>query len=126
MDNESSQLVVFSLISFSVTYLLEIWLWLSGGLIVWFAAAVLTVVMFVPLLSAAATVKLVEHGSLKSQGMVKGKGRYYLYSLVYPFAVIALGLLIVAALGTTSIDFTMSKFKEIFPNLPFTNEIPLV
>ena len=81
MDNESSQLVVFSLISFSVTYLLEIWLWLSGGLIVWFAAAVLTVVMFVPLLSAAATVKLVEHGSLRNQGMVKGEGGYYLSSL---------------------------------------------
>ncbi|WP_455363387.1 hypothetical protein, partial [[Eubacterium] cellulosolvens] len=125
MRNDSAQVIAFSLVAFAVTYLLEVWLWLSGGLTVWFAAAVLTGVMFVPLLSAAMTVKLVDHGSLRGYGIARGMGKYYLYSLAYPFVVVALGLVIVAVLGTPSIDFTMSKFKEIFPNVPVTTEIPV-
>ncbi len=108
-----------------MTYLLEAWLWFSGGLEVWFALAVLIGVMFTPLLSTVITIKLVEHGSLGSYGIARGRFRYYLYGLVYPLAVIALGLVFVAALGTTAIDFTLTRFKEMVPNVPAAEEIPI-
>jgi len=123
--DDSGQVIVFCLVAFCVTYLLEAWLWLSGGLAVWFAFAVLIAVMFVPMLSAAMTVKLVEHGSLRSHGIAKGRVEHYLCGLAYPFGVIALGLVFVAVLRTAPIDLTMTKFKEIFPNVPAATEIPL-
>ena len=116
--DDSGAVIVFCLVAFCVTYLLEAWLWLSGGLTASFAYAVLIAVMFVPMLSAAMTVKLVEHGSLRSYGIAKGSVNHYLCGLAYPFGVIALGLVFVAALRTAPIDFTMAKFREMFPNLP--------
>jgi len=123
--NDSRQMIVFCLVTFGVTYLLEAWLWLFGGLTARFAFAVLIAVMFVPMLSAAMTVKLVEHGSLKSYGIAKGRIKHYLCGLAYPFGVIALGLVFVAVLRTAPIDFTMTKFREVFPNVPAAAEIPL-
>ena len=124
MRDDSRQVIVFCLITFAITYILEGWLWLSGGLEVWFALAVLTGVMFVPLLSAVITVRFVEHGSLKSYGIVKGRPMHYLYSLLYPFASIALGLIFVAVLRTTPIDFTLTQFREMAPRVPAFEEIP--
>ena len=124
MTYDSKQVIVFCLIAFGITYLAEAWLWFSGGLKVWFALAVLTGVMFIPLLSAVITIRLVEHGSLRSYGIERGRLRYYLYSLVYPLAVVAIGLIFVSVLGTASIDFTMTKFKEMAPNVLVIEEIP--
>ncbi len=124
MTDNAGQVIVFCLIAFVVTYFLETWLWLSGGLTVWFAPGVMVGVMFVPLASAVITVKLMEHGSLRSYGVAKGGVRHYLYGLAYPFAVIALGLFFVAILRTASIDFTMTRATETYPNLPPATEIP--
>jgi len=123
--DDSRQVIVFCLVAFCVTYLLETCLWLSGGLTVWFASAVLVAVMFVPMLSAVMTVKLVEHGSLRSYGIAKGSVSHYVCGLAYPFGVIALGLVFVAVLRTAPIDFTMTKFREMSPNVPAATEIPL-
>jgi len=125
MVDDSKQIIVFCLIVFTLTYLVKAWLWLSGGLKVGFAIAALTGVMFIPVLSAAITIKFVEHGNLRSYGIAKGKVSYYLYSLIYPFAVIALGLIFVAVLGTAPIDFTLTIFKEIYPQAPAFEEIPM-
>ena len=84
MKNDSKQVFVFCLIVFGLTYLVEAWLWLSGGLEVWFAFAVLIGVMFIPLLSAVIMIRLVEHGSLRDYGIARGRLRYYLYSLICP------------------------------------------
>lgn len=124
MPDDSRNVIAFCVVAFVLTYLLEVWLWLSGGLRVWFATAIMVGVMFIPLLSSALTVKLIERGSLRSYGIAKGRARYYLYSLAYPLVIIALGLLFVALLGTASIDFTLARFKEMFPDLP-PFEIPL-
>ncbi|NIQ32312.1 MAG: CPBP family intramembrane metalloprotease domain-containing protein, partial [Nitrososphaeria archaeon] len=48
-----------------------------------------------------------------------------MYGLIYPFVFIALGLVFVEVLGTTSIDFTMTRFKEMLPNVPTAEEIPV-
>jgi len=124
LDDDGKHIVLFCLIAFAATYALEACLWLLGGLSVWFATGVLVVVMFVPLVSAVMVVKLAERGSLRSYGIAKGKGRYYLYSPAYPFVVVAFGLLFVALLGTASIDFTMTRAREMFPQLFPTNQIP--
>lgn len=103
MRGDSKSIIVFCLVAFGVTYLLEAWLWLSGGPEA--TPGVLLIVMFVPLLSAVITAKLA-HESLWSYGIAKGSFKYYLYAYAYPFVVIALGLVFVFLLGTASIDFT--------------------
>lgn len=116
--------IVFCIIVFTITYLLEFWLWLSGGLKASFATVVLMGAMYIPLISAVIVVKFIEHESLRKYGISKGKLKYYIYSLIYPLAVIALGLIFVAILGTTEIDFTLSKYKGMFPSFP-SFEIPI-
>jgi membrane protease YdiL (CAAX protease family) len=115
---------LFCFIVFAITYLLEFWLWLSGGLKTSFATVVLMVAMYIPLISAVIVVKIFERESLRKYGISKGKFMYYVYSLIYPLAVIALGLIFVEILGTTEIDFTLSKYKGMFPSFPGF-EIPI-
>jgi membrane protease YdiL (CAAX protease family) len=116
--------IVFCIIVFAITYLLEFWLWLSGGLKAPFATVVIMGAMYIPLISAVVVTKFIEHESLRKYGISKGKLKYYIYGLIYPLAVIALGLIFVVILGTTEIDFTLSKYKGMFPSLPGF-EIPI-
>ena len=126
--------IVFCTIVFAITYLLEFWLWLSGGLKAPFATVVLMGAMYIPLISAVIVVKFIEHESLRKYGISKGKLKYYIYSLIYPLAVIAIGLTFIVILGTTEIDFTLSMYSArvipiyfIIINLalaPFINFIP--
>ncbi|WP_455277199.1 CPBP family intramembrane glutamic endopeptidase [[Eubacterium] cellulosolvens] len=116
--------IAFCIIAFAITYLLEFWLWLSGGLTAPFATVVLMSAMYIPLISAVIVVKFIENESLRKYGISKGELKYYIYSLIYPLAVITLGLAFVAILGTTEIDFTLNKYKGMFPNLS-NFEIPI-
>jgi membrane protease YdiL (CAAX protease family) len=90
-----------------------------------FALPVLLTAMFVPLVSATITVKLVAKGSLRGYGISKGRIRYYSYALMYPFAAIALGLVFVQVTKSASIDFTLTKYRELFPNVPQSSQVPL-
>jgi membrane protease YdiL (CAAX protease family) len=106
--------IIFCVIVFAGTYLIEAWLWNYGDQEIWADPTFLTGLRFVPLISALITLKLFEHGSLESCGIAKGHLKYYLYGLIYPFVVIALGLFFIRLLGTTPIDLTMTRFKEVF------------
>lgn len=117
--------IAFCLITFTVTYLLEGWLWFAGGLRSPFASPVLLTAMFVPLVSVMITVKLMAKGRLRSYGITKAAIRYYLYALAYPFAVIALGLVFVSVTKSAPIDFTLTKYGELSPNVPQLSQVPL-
>jgi membrane protease YdiL (CAAX protease family) len=123
--DDSRLIIIFCLIVFVITYILEVGMWLSGILQVRFASLVLASVMFIPLFSAVITVKYIERTNLREYGIVKGRIKYYVYSLVFPFIVIILGLLFVLILETTPINFTLANVRAVVPDIPFITEISM-
>lgn len=103
----------------------------NGGIrtLVGFAAA--TAGMFGPSLGAVLATKLVNHDSLRVNGIAKGRVWHYLVALGYPVAFVLIGLGFVSLLGTATVDF--NNLVRVFPSalaqisiltFPFINFIP--
>jgi membrane protease YdiL (CAAX protease family) len=125
MRDGIGEIIIFCFLTFAVTYLIEGWLWFTGGLRNPFALFVLVTVMFVPLFSAVITVKFVAKGSLRSYGIAKGAFRHYLCALLYPFAVIALGLVFVWITNAAPIDLSLTRYMQLFPHAAQLSQVPL-
>ncbi len=122
-------MLIFLVITFSLTYLVEYWLYLAGGLKTWFALPVLIGVMFIPTVSAVLTVKLVEKGSLKGYGVRVGVKKYYVYGYFLPLLFVCFSLSLVWLFRTASL--TLKGFKELIEMAPVPEEykgvvIPLI
>lgn len=94
-------------------------------------AVALTAGMFGPCLGAVLATKLVNHDSLRVNGIAKGQLWHYLVAWGYPVAFVLIGLVFVSLLGTATVDF--NNIAKTFPSalaqisvltFPFINFIP--
>ena len=100
-DSSSKGIVYFVIITFFITYLMDAFIFLNGGLTYKNTFAFLIAMMFVPLVVSAVLTKFYLKRTLSSFGINKGTSvKYYLAAYFYPFLVIGLGVLIVCINGS--------------------------
>jgi membrane protease YdiL (CAAX protease family) len=131
-----TSIALFVAVAYGFMTAMGVVVFMNGGLVnggfrnfVGFAAALAG--MFSPSLGAVLATKLVNHDSLRANGIAKGRVWHYLVALGYPVAFVLLGLLFVSLLGTATVDF--NNLGRIFPTpfaqisilaFPFINFIP--
>jgi hypothetical protein len=86
-------------------------IYLAGGLnkIGIFAPLIGAGVMFAPLIASAVVIKYMTHERFTDFGLKRGKLRYYIYALIYPFIALALGIIFVSIFKTADIHFSNIK-----------------
>lgn len=111
-DNSSKGIVYFILLTFIVTYVINVILFLNGGLKYQYAFVFLIVMMFIPLTISGILTKFYLKRSFSSFGINKGSLKYYLFAYVYPLIAVALGvaLFLIMGLGKLRLDSNL-----IFP-----------
>lgn len=126
--NDLVGLLLYVLICFSASSAIGLIVSLSGGLRASVTVPLLVLLMFVPLIAGVVANRLTTNESLSAFGLTIGELRYYLLAVLYPFGVTAIGLPIVALLGTASINF--GNLVPFLGNIlilliaPFINFIP--
>jgi len=111
-----ASVVVFLAVAYGFAIAIGALVLVSGGFRSPLAFPALITMMFSPSLGAILATKLVNHDSLRVNGIAKGRVRHYLLGWAYPIAVILIGLVLVSLLGTATVDF--SNLARILPPAP--------
>jgi hypothetical protein len=100
--SDSRSVLVFILISYGIMCVTALGIYLAGGLskIGIFAPLIGAGVMFAPLIASAVVIKYMTYERFTDFGLKRGKLRYYIYALIYPFITLALGLIFVSIFKT--------------------------
>lgn len=114
--NELKRVTVFIILTFFATWTLEFKLYSAGGLKAPIAIPVMISVMFIPMLMAIITIKLVTHESLREFGLTRGSLKYYLFAFIFPIAFLVLGLFFVIIFGTA--NFQPENLVNVLPKTP--------
>ena len=109
--SDSRSVLVFILISYGIMCVTALGIYLAGGLskIGIFAPLIGAGVMFAPLIASAVVIKYMTYERFTDFGLKRGKLRYYIYALIYPFITLALGLIFVSIFKTADIHFSNIK-----------------
>lgn len=99
-ETSSKGIIYFVLITFFITYIIDAFIFLNGGLKYENIFVFLMAMMFIPLLVSSLLTKFYLKRPISSFGINKGKSiKYYLAAYFYPFLVIGLGVLLFVVMG---------------------------
>jgi membrane protease YdiL (CAAX protease family) len=111
-----TSIALFLVVAYGLAIVIGAIVLMNGGLTSQIALPALITVMFCPGFAAILVTKLVDHDSLKVNGIVKGRARYYFLAWSYPIAVILIGLILVSLLRTAPVNF--DNLAKILPRTP--------
>jgi membrane protease YdiL (CAAX protease family) len=114
-------LAAFLLLCFSLTWGVELGIYLTGGLKS-SSLIFIVLVMFLPGLSALVAIRFVDKGRPGAYGISRGRAPFYVLAWLYPFAFLALGVLFVLLSGNP-VDITL---RGIADGLPQEGMLPLI
>ena len=112
----SISVIVFLATAFGISITVGAFILANGGLRSPLTLPALLIMMFSPALGAILATKLVEHSSLRTNGIAKGKLRYYLIAWAYPIIFILIGLVFITLLGTGTVNF--NNLATAVPTIP--------
>jgi membrane protease YdiL (CAAX protease family) len=121
---QSISVLVFLAIAFGISITVGAFILASGGLKSPLTLPALLTMMFSPALGAIVATKLVEHRSLRTNGIAKGKLRHYLIAWAYPIIIIFIGLVFVILLGTATVNF--NNLAMAVPAIPGMSSSTLI
>jgi membrane protease YdiL (CAAX protease family) len=107
---------MFLAVAYGIAIAVGSFILLTGGFRTPFALPALLIMMFSPSLGAILATRLVDHKSLRVNGIAKGRLVHYLFGWTYPFIVTLIGLVLVSALGTATLSF--DNLVEVMPTVP--------
>jgi membrane protease YdiL (CAAX protease family) len=105
-NTRSISVLVFLAIASGISITVGAFILASGGLRSPLTLPALLTMMFSPALGAILATKLVEHRSLRTNGIAKGRLKYYLLAWAYPIIFILIGLVFITLLGTGTVNFS--------------------
>lgn len=112
-DISSKGVIYFVLITFCITYLIDVFIFLNGGLKYKNIFLFLILMMFIPLVVSIILTKLYLKRSFFSFGIKIGTGlKYYIVAYVYPLIVLGLGILLFLLMGFGRLN---TNLDLIFP-----------
>ena len=112
----STSVIIFLAVAYGIAIAVGAFILLNGGFKTPFALPALLTMMFSPSLGAILATRLVDHKSLRVNGIAKGRLVHYLLGWAYPIAVTLIGLVLVSALGTATVSF--DNLAKIMPTVP--------
>jgi membrane protease YdiL (CAAX protease family) len=112
----SMSVIAFLAVAFGIATAVGFFILVSGGLKSAITLPALLTMMFSPSLGAILATKLVQHRSLRANGIGKGRLGYYLLAWAYPIIVILMGLVFITLLGTGKVDF--NNLAIAVPSIP--------
>ena len=91
-ETKEGGVLYFILISYAISIIIALAIYFMGGLGP-ISGSLLLPLMFAPLLASVIVIKFLTHERFSYFGLTIGKFRYYIYALIYPFAVLGIGIL---------------------------------
>ena len=115
-NGHSTSLIVFLVVAYGIAIAVGAFILFSGGFRTPFALPALLIMMSSPSLGAILATRLVDHKSLRVNGIAKGRLVHYLLGWAYPFVVTLIGLVLVSALGTATVS--VGNLAKAMPTVP--------
>jgi membrane protease YdiL (CAAX protease family) len=113
-DTSSKGIIYFVIITFFITYLMDLIIFLNGGLKYENTLFFLMAMMFVPLIVSALLTKFYLKRKISSFGIKIGSSfKYYVAAYFYPFLVIGIGCLLFLLMGFGRLS---TNLESIFPS----------